>query len=235
MSVHRGRSKKAGVDPCAAELGFDAAGFVLAGGLSSRMGTDKALAPLCGKPLIEHALAALREAGLPPSIAGARTALGEFAPVISDSAPGQGPLAGICSALASASEGGAVFLSVDLPLVPASLISYLLHRARISGAAVVLASVNAFPQTFPAVVDRAALPFLAAELESGHGGAFSAFQTAAQQLNRPVAVVPAEVIAQSGHASHPLGLPPALSFLNINTPADLSRTERLLATRNRVS
>jgi molybdenum cofactor guanylyltransferase len=206
----------------------DAAGFVLAGGASSRMGRDKALVPLAGRPLIEHSLAILQEAGLSASIAGARSALAKIAPVVPDSTSGLGPLAGICTALASTTATWAVFLSIDLPLLPSSLISYLLHYARTTGAAVTLASVSGFPQTFPAVIDRALLPRLSAELDACRSGCLSSFQAAAAGLARPMAVIPAEILAQSGHAVHPAALPAALWFLNINTPADLERAERVV-------
>ena len=77
-----------------------AAGFVLAGGRSSRMGTDKALMLLGGRPLIAHALDILRGAGLSASLAGARAGLERFAQVVADEEPDRGPLGGICSALA---------------------------------------------------------------------------------------------------------------------------------------
>ncbi len=134
----------------------DAAGFVLAGGQSSRMGHDKALLAFAGRPLIDHALATLHEAGLSASIAGANpsvlASLAAFAPVVEDLEPGRGPLAGICAALASTSARYAVFLPVDLPLLPSSLIVYLFHHARITGHAVTVPSVNGFAETFPAVL-----------------------------------------------------------------------------------
>ena len=96
----------------------DVAGFVLAGGQSACMGTDKALVPLAGQPLVLYALTILRETGLRGSIAGARATLDSFAPVIEDSEQDQGPLGGICSALASTETRWAVFLPIDLPLPP---------------------------------------------------------------------------------------------------------------------
>lgn len=200
---------------------LDAAGFVLAGGRSSRMGADKALLPLCGKPLIAHALGILHQAGLPASIAGAHSSLAAFAPVIPDSNPHQGPLGGICAALASTTARWAVFLPVDQPLLPASLVTYLLRHARTTGCAVTLASIGGFTQTFPAVLDRAILPFLQAELAAGRRGCFSAFQSAATSFAQPVAVLDVELLAQSGQVIHPDGLPAAQWFLNVNSPADL--------------
>jgi len=206
-------------------------GFVLAGGRSSRMGADKSLELLAGQPLVGHALDLLRQAGLMASIAGARSQLAAFAPVVEDLQPGLGPLAGVCTALASTSAARSVFVSVDLPLLPASLIVFLLHHARATGATVTVCSVNGFPQTFPAVVCQKALPALQNELEMERRGCFSGFQVAASSLNRPLAVLPVELLVQSGHVVHRDALPPAWWFLNVNTPLDLRRAADFHASR----
>lgn len=200
----------------------DAAGFVLAGGRSSRMGQDKALVQLGGQPLVVHALAILRQAGLTASLAGSRSPLAAFAPVVEDSKAGLGPLGGICAALASTSVRWAVFLPIDLPLLPASLVAFLLDHARITGKAVTLCSVNGFAQTFPAVVDRATLPALEIELASGRRGCFSAFQASAASLSQPMSILAIEMLVQAGQVAHPDGLPATRWFLNVNAPADLS-------------
>jgi len=190
------------------------------------MGTDKALLPLCGKPLIAHALGILRQAGIPASIAGARSPLAAFAPVIEEATPDQGPLGGICAALASSSARWAVFLPVDLPQLPAALVVFLLNHARTTGCPVTLVSVEGIAQTFPAVLDRALLPLLQAELEAGRRGCFSAFQTAATSLAQPIADLPVESLIQSCQVAHPDALPPARWFLNVNAPADLIEAKK---------
>lgn len=199
----------------------DAAGFVLAGGRSSRMGREKALVLLDGKPLVVHALNVLREAGLKGTIAGGSSSLKIFAPVVEDSEPDRGPLGGICAALASTSTRRAVFLPLDLPLLPASLVAYLLWHEQITGAAITVPSVNGYAQSFPAVVDRAAMPRLRAELEAGRGGCFAAFQAAAESLGQPMTVLPVELAVQSGRVAHPRSLPAVRWFLNVNAPEDL--------------
>jgi molybdenum cofactor guanylyltransferase len=203
----------------------DAAGFILAGGQSRRMGCDKALLLLAGRPLIAHALATLREAGLSASIAGARSDLGSYASVIpdrkSDPAVDLGPLAGICAALASTLARYAVFLSVDMPLLPAALLRYLLRDACLTASAVTVPSINGFAQTFPAVLDSSLLPHLESELALGNRGCFAAFQSAAAALGQSVRVIPVEYLVQSGQVVHSAGLPAVRWFLNVNTPADL--------------
>lgn len=207
--------------------------FILAGGQSTRMGRDKALLPLAGRPLITHALATLKEAGLPAAIVGTRSDLRACAPVLDDITTGRGPLAGICAAHAASSMRFAVFLSVDQPLLPASLLMYLLRSACTTGSAATVASVNGVAQTFPAVLDRSILPFLQIELAAGRLGCLAAFQSAAASLQKPLHAVPVEYIAQSGHAAHSAGLPAAFWLLNLNTPADLDRAEHLLSGRAR--
>jgi len=204
----------------------NAVGFVLAGGQSSRMGRDKALVSFAGRPLVEHALDILRQAGLPASIAGGQPSLAAYAPLIADAQPALGPLSGICTALASTPTRLAVFLPVDLPLLPSSLLQYLLRHAQLTGNAVTLASVNGFAQTFPVVLDGSIAPPLQQQLHSSQRGCFAAFQAAADALNQPVTILPVEHLVQAGQVSHPRGLPTCRWFLNLNREADLRRAER---------
>jgi molybdopterin-guanine dinucleotide biosynthesis protein A len=209
----------------------DAAGFVLAGGRSSRMGAEKALVELAGEPLIVHALRILRGAGLAVWIAGARLPLASFAPVVPDAEPDRGPLGGICAALACATASRAVFLPVDMPLLPPALVAFLLKEALTEQAVVTVPALNGYAQTFPAVVDRAALPWLHAALESGRGGCYEAFQLAATALRQAVHVAPVEDAVKEVRLARFESLPVESWFLNVNEPADLARAEAWLAGR----
>lgn len=221
--------------PSRPELNSAAVGFVLAGGQSRRMGTDKALLEFRGQPLISRAIGILRAAGLPVVIAGsraeARARLESFAPVVSDSEAGLGPLAGICAALAATTAAYAVFLPVDIPLLPSSLIGYLVHYARITEAAITLASVNGVPQTFPAVVSRVTYPTLQEELRCGRLRCSAAFQAAATQAGQSISSLAAEVLVQSGKVSHPQARPARFWFLNLNAEVDVRRASSLSAIR----
>jgi molybdenum cofactor guanylyltransferase len=191
------------------------------------MGVDKALVEFRGQPLVVHALEILRSAGLDASIAGARSALATFAPVVADVAPGAGPLGGICTAMAATEARWSVFVPVDLPLLPPSLLLYLLDRARNTGNAITITSVTGFFQTFPVVLESSALPWLQAELDSGRGGCFAAFQTAASGLRQQVDVVDIEALVESGTVCHPAGLPVTNWFLNVNSVEELRRAGAL--------
>jgi len=203
----------------------NAVGFVLAGGQSSRMGRDKALVSFAGRPLIEHALAVLGQAGLPASIAGGQPSLAAYAPLIADAHTALGPLSGICSALASTSAELAVFLPVDLPLLPSALLQSMVSRAQLTGSPITLASVNGFAQTFPVVLDRSIAPLLEQQLASTQRGCFAAFQAAAHSLGHPIAILPVEHLVQAGQVADPRGLPACRWFLNLNREADLRLAE----------
>jgi molybdopterin-guanine dinucleotide biosynthesis protein A len=195
------------------------------------MGVDKSLVRLADRPLVQHAIEILRTAGLDPKIAGARAELSSFAQIISDEPKqlGLGPLAGICSALPTGTRRFAVFLPIDLPLIPPDLIKYLVHHATVSGSAITVVSVAAFIQTFPVVIDRAALPALQRSLASGDRNCLRAFQSSASAIGRPFTTLPVESIVQPGLVHHPWGLIVGQWFLNINSPQDLLVAEAVFA------
>jgi molybdenum cofactor guanylyltransferase len=97
-------------------------GFVLAGGKSSRMGEDKALLGFCGRPMVEIAVEKLRGFCGEVTIAGNREDLAGFAPVVRETRVDAGPAAGIEAGLGAATEAWAMFMPVDVPLVPGEVL-----------------------------------------------------------------------------------------------------------------
>jgi molybdopterin-guanine dinucleotide biosynthesis protein A len=117
---------------------------------------------------------------------------------------------------------------VDLPLIPASLIRYLTHFAAVTESAVTMVSVAGFVQTFPAVIDCAALAGLHDRLDSGDRNCLRAFQSVADVLQSGFAALPIEGLVQSGQVSHSSGLHPRQWFLNVNSPADVKAVDTVL-------
>lgn len=104
-------------------------GAVLAGGRSSRFGSDKALALLDGKPLIDHATAAITPYVQEVVICG-RERPG-FAGIVDRPTPGQGPLGGINAALHHAQDHGfdaVLTIGCDMPCFPQAAASALLGQ-----------------------------------------------------------------------------------------------------------
>lgn len=97
-------------------------GFVLAGGKSSRMGRDKALLKVSGEPMLKIAVDKLRTFCASVSIVGDREDLLAFGRVVRGERKNSGPAAGIEAALKSSRQPWAMFIPVDVPLVPAELL-----------------------------------------------------------------------------------------------------------------
>jgi molybdopterin-guanine dinucleotide biosynthesis protein A len=106
-------------------------GFVVAGGRSRRMGRDKALLPWGRTDLLGHALERLRAVTGDVRIlcgSGPRY-LDRGVPVETDLVPDSGPLGGVLAGLTAAAGQSALFLAVDLPGLPVSLLVHLVGRA----------------------------------------------------------------------------------------------------------
>lgn len=103
---------------------------VLAGGRSSRMGTDKALlaAEPGGRTMLELALGRLREVASETFIvASGRPEYERFgAPLVADAFPGSGALGGIASALRAARHDRCLVVACDMPLLNPDLLRMMI-------------------------------------------------------------------------------------------------------------
>jgi molybdopterin-guanine dinucleotide biosynthesis protein A len=107
----------------------DFTGAVLAGGNSTRMGTDKAFLRVGNELLLERQLRLLREAGATELLISGRTNVdysGFDCRVVYDEEPEAGPLAGIAAVLQAASPALVMVLAVDLPAMTATMLHKIL-------------------------------------------------------------------------------------------------------------
>ena len=144
---------------------------VLAAGHSTRMGRDKALLRLRGRPLWRRQRDLLRAAGagelLLSARPGQRWALraGGFTAIVRDPVPDGGPLAGIVAALAAAAHDRVAVLAIDLPNLPARWLAELAASASESRG--VVGRRGRFLEPLAAVYPRTMLPLARAALARG--------------------------------------------------------------------
>jgi molybdenum cofactor guanylyltransferase len=142
-------------------------GFVLAGGKSSRMGTNKALLSLQGSTLIEHTKRVLEQVCESVLILGSRRLYGPFGFCYEDIYPDCGPLGGIHVALLNSPTPYSLIIAVDTPFVTPEFLNYLVDRALKSSAMVTVPRVDGVIQPLCGVFSRSFLPVAEAALKSG--------------------------------------------------------------------
>ena len=92
--------------------------YILAGGRSTRMGSDKALLRLAGKPLVQHATIKLTRLTNEVNILSSRPELARFAPLVPDLHENCGPIGGLEAALEHSPRDWTLVLPVDMPFLP---------------------------------------------------------------------------------------------------------------------
>ncbi len=192
----------------------DITGILLAGGQSSRMGTNKALVRLHGKPLIEYGLEVLREVTPEVILSTGRNPFhyGNL-PVVQDVHPGCGPAGGIFSALQYSKTSLNLVLGCDMPFIPACLLRLLIEEARRHPADITLpADGDGNVQPLCGLYRRELLPFLEESILLGK-----------LKLKRIVTEVNARVIPLG--QAHPCFR--SHIFLNMNSPGLLKQAEEL--------
>jgi molybdopterin-guanine dinucleotide biosynthesis protein A len=150
------------------DLRFPATAIVMAGGQSRRMGADKGLLPIEGRPMIEHVLETLRPhfAQLIVSVADAGRYPFLDVEVVADRLRGQGPLMGIASALAASKHDLNFVQACDIPHTDLALVGRLLALATDCDAVIPRTPEGHYEPLF-AVYRKGALAAMEEVLQSG--------------------------------------------------------------------
>ena len=198
---------------------FDASAIVLAGGLSRRLGRDKALEPIGGQPLIRRVIQRIGQVSEEVVVVVADQARGEALPlddwhqIAFDRYPGTGSLGGIFSGLSAARHHWGIAVACDMPFLNLDLLRHMLSLRRDADAVVPV--LEGRPEPTHALYSKACLPFIEEQLMAGQLKISSFYDKV-----RVNYMEQAEIDSlDPGH----------LSFFNINTPEDLDKALNLVA------
>jgi molybdopterin-guanine dinucleotide biosynthesis protein A len=193
-----------------------AAGIVLVGGRSSRMGTAKAALEWHGSTLLRRTLAVLQRVVDGPVVAVAAPGqeLPELPPgveVVADPVEGRGPLQGIATGLAAVDAPAAFVCSTDLPFLHPAFVRRVL-RELTDDLDVVLPVARGFPQPLAAAYRTALAPAVTELIAAGRMRPAMLFeQVRVRRLDDADLVADRELAAAD---------PELDSLLNVNEPAD---------------
>ena len=202
---------------------FDVEGFILVGGQSSRMGSDKAQLVFGAGTSVEHVTAAISSLTPRVRLVGSRNQSHSVGlENIPDTLDRWGALGGIQAALASCQTEWAVIAACDLPLVTADLFARLWQFTRPSAGAAIDAIVpiqpDGRPQPLCGIYRRSSC--LAAATELIAAGEHKPRALLAKIQTRWVTFGELSDLTSAEDF-----------FLNVNTPSDYERAKQILAER----
>jgi molybdopterin-guanine dinucleotide biosynthesis protein A len=134
-------------------------------------------------------------------------------PMVADAYPDHGSLGGIFTGLAAAGGDAAFTVACDMPFVHRDVVRLVVARA--AEADVVIPRVGDQLETMHAVYGKACLPHIEARLRAG-------------QL-RIVGFLDQVRVVEIGEAEVARHRPPAVAFMNVNTPEELARARVVAA------
>jgi molybdenum cofactor guanylyltransferase len=184
----------------------DLAAFILAGGKSSRMGTDKLFLNLNGRTLLDRMLAIANGVTHEVRIVGDQTKLADLANVVADLYPNCGPLGGIHAALTNTTAELNLLLAADLPFLETTFLEHLLSAARRSQATVTVPRAGGGLQPLCAVYRRRFAELAERALRAGNNKIDHLFAPAETR------VLDEDELLSAGFSAE--------MFRNVNTPED---------------
>lgn len=190
-------------------------GVVLAGGQSRRMGKNKALLPMGGKPVVRRLVELFSQLFEEVMIAANDPAL--YGPycrkVVADVFPGKGPLAGLHAALTQARKDWVFMTACDTPFVSENLVRAMSKLT--GGVDAVLAETEEGIEPLNAFYSKQCLPAVHGCLEAGE------FRMVSFHPRIKLRVVSAAELAQWD--------PDGRTFWNMNTPEDYEKALAMFA------
>ena len=191
----------------------DVSGIVLAGGLSRRLGRDKAVEPVGGEPLINRVIGRLSEVTgdlvvvVNDARRGSQLPLPDSARLAVDLYPGAGSLGGIFTGLTSAEGEWGLVVACDMPFLNLELLGHMLSLR--DGYDVVVPVLEGRPEPTHAAYSKECLPHIERRLQAKELKIARFFD------DIRVKYVPQEDVSKLDSDY--------LSFMNVNTQEDLDR------------
>jgi len=184
-------------------------GIILSGGESSRMGKEKGLCLLQGKPLIEYSFDLLKKF-CDSIIISSNNNVYEYlgCQIVKDEVQGIGPAGGIYSCLRASRNDENFIISCDMPMVTGGLIRYLLSHKKDFDALIPL--FNGFPEPLCAFYHKSCIPVFKKSIEQGE----YKIQNIIKGINTGFIHVKSTDQFYS-----------PLLFTNVNTPGDITNLE----------
>jgi molybdopterin-guanine dinucleotide biosynthesis protein A len=164
---------------------MDVGGYVLAGGKSLRMGKDKALLELAGRPLVQHAVVKVSRVCSEVHLLGNRNELSVYGPLVRDLHEGGGPLSGIESALEDSRYDWNLFMPVDMPFLPTAFLGWWMPMALArekDGMRMAMLTVDGHPQPALCLLHKDVLPAVKTAVERGVFKLFRVFEETEREL-----------------------------------------------------
>ena len=195
------------------------AGYVLAGGGSTRFGRDKAFVEIGGKPMLARMIELLQSVTKQVKVVGAPEKYADFAvAIVADRWPGEGPLGGIITALEDAvksAERGEwnLIVSCDMPFLTEAWLKFLGKRAAESSAQVVLPHSTSGPE-----------PLCACWRTDGADALRSGFERRVRKMTDGIALLRAEVLDAADWKRFDSA---GRLFWNMNTAVDFEEARRI--------
>jgi len=183
------------------------AGFILAGGASSRMGVNKARMEISGTSLLHRTARLLQPLVTDMAVIGPPDCYSQMGlRLVPDDRPGLGPLGGIATALRVSSSPWNLIVGCDLPYLTGEWLHFLLRRALASSADALLPETARGPEPLCAMYHRRCLASILAAIERNN-----------LKITQGLSACVVEIIPEAEWKAFDSG---GRLFKNMNAPAD---------------